>query len=322
MDFGPSEPSPPSGSPFSAKGAHLEALPVRAVVLCCDGLYQRALVQRARTHFHLVGVVVQHPPPASSARRWDRLRRYRDPRAVLRQAWSRLALRPYQRRGRELEDRLFRPEGSEPGLPMDVPVHHTSAINGAETVEFLRHLAPELILVNGTQLLREPILSLRPHIRHGILNLHTGLSPYSRGANCNLYMVLEGHPELVGVTVHHIDPGIDSGDIIRSAQVPMEPDDNFETIDVRSFDVGINLLLEGARDLVEGRAQRVRQWEKGKLFLQRTGYHYEPWQRLQANRLLKQGMLRDYLAHKAARDAGLRLIGSVEESVGAQESLV
>jgi methionyl-tRNA formyltransferase len=205
---------------------------------------------------------------------------------------------------------------------MDVPVHHTSAINGAETVEYLRDLAPELILVNGTQLLREPILSLRPQIRHGILNLHTGLSPYSRGANCNLYMVLEGHPELVGVTVHHIDPGIDSGDIIRSAQVPMEPDDNFETIDVRSFDVGINLLLEGARDLVEGRALRVRQWEQGKLFLQRTGYHYEPWQRLQANRLLKQGMLRDYLAHKAARDAGLRLIGSAEESVGAQESRV
>jgi folate-dependent phosphoribosylglycinamide formyltransferase PurN len=293
---------------------------VRAVVLCCDGLYQRTLVQRARSHFHLVGVVVQHPPQASAARRWDRLRRYRDPRAVLRQAWSRLALRPYQRRGRELEDRLFRPEGCEPALPMDVPVHHTSAINGAETVEYLRDLAPELILVNGTQLLREPILSLRPQIRHGILNLHTGLSPYSRGANCNLYMVLEGHPELVGVTVHHIDPGIDSGDIIRSAQVPMEPDDNFETIDVRSFDVGINLLLEGARDLVEGRALRVRQWEQGKLFLQRTGYHYEPWQRLQANRLLKQGMLRDYLAHKAARDAGLRLIGSAEESVGAQES--
>jgi methionyl-tRNA formyltransferase len=299
-----------------------QVLPVRAVVLCCDGLYQRTLVQRARKHFQLVGVVVQHPPQASSAGGWERLRRYRDPRAAVRQAWSRLALRPYERRGRELEDRLFRPEGQEPTLPMDVPVHHTSAINGAETADFLRGLAPDLVLVNGTQLLREPILSLRPQIRHGIVNLHTGLSPYSRGANCNLYMVLEGHPELVGVTVHHIDPGIDSGDIIRSAQVPMEPDDSFETIDVRSFDVGINLLLEGARDLVEGRAQRVRQWEAGKLFLQRTGYHYEPWQRLQANRLLKRGLLRDYLAHKEARDAGLRLVGRAEEGVEARGSLV
>jgi folate-dependent phosphoribosylglycinamide formyltransferase PurN len=282
---------------------------VRAVVLCCDGLYQRTLVQRAQSHFHLVGVVVQHPPQASAARRWDRLRRYRDPRAVLRQAWSRLALRPYQRRGRELEDRLFRPEGCEPALPMDVPVHHTSAINGAETVEYLRDLAPELILVNGTQLLREPILSLRPQIRHGILNLHTGLSPYSRGANCNLYMVLEGHPELVGVTVHHIDAGIDSGDIILSAQVPPEPDDDFETLDLRTFHVGIERLIEAAHLLAQGRAQRVPQWEKGKLFLRRTGYDYELWQRLAASRRMEAGLVRDYLADRAHRDAAVRVVG-------------
>jgi methionyl-tRNA formyltransferase len=142
------------------------------------------------------------------------------------------------------------------------------------------------------------------------VNLHTGLSPYSRGANCNLYMILEGHPELVGVTVHHIDPGIDSGDIIRSAQVPLEPGDNFETIDVRSFHVGIELLLAAARELVAGRAARVPQWEKGKLFLQRTGYRYEPWQRLEANRRLEGGLLAEYLADREARDAAVRLVGA------------
>jgi hypothetical protein len=122
-------------------------------------------------------------------------------------------------------------------------------------------------------------------------------------------MILEGHPELVGVTVHHIDAGIDSGDIIRSAQVPLQSDDNFETIDVRSFDLGIDLLIAAARDQVAGRAERVRQWEQGKLFLQRTGYHYEPWQRLQASRLLEGGLLRDYLNHRAERDAAIRVVG-------------
>jgi hypothetical protein len=32
------------------------------VVLCCDGLYQRWLVQRASQMFDLVGVELQHPP--------------------------------------------------------------------------------------------------------------------------------------------------------------------------------------------------------------------------------------------------------------------
>ena len=242
-----------------------------------------------------------------------RLKRYRDPGALTRQLMARWKLPAYERRGETLKRQLFCPKGTPPEIPAEVPVLHTEAINGSETVGFVKHQAPDLILVNGTQLLREPLLALRPTIRHGIVNLHTGLSPYSRGANCNLYMILEGHPELVGVTIHHIDQGIDSGDIIRSAQVPLEPDDNFETIDVRSFHLGIMLLLEAARDLVEGRAQRVRQWEQGKLFLQRTGYHYESWQRLAASRLLEAGLLREYLADRVNRDAAVRLVGAGSE---------
>jgi len=228
-------------SPLTGGASH----PTRVAVLCCEGLYQRWLVQRASQVFDLVGVVVQHPPASARQGRWARLKRYRDPRALLRQIQARRALPPYERLGRALQDRLFRPQGIEPAIPSSVPLLHTDAINGPDTVAFLKRLAPDLVLVNGTQLLREPVLALRPAMGHGIVNLHTGLSPYSRGANCNLYMILEGHPDLVGVTVHHIDPGIDSGDIIRSAQVPMEPGDNFETIDVRSFQVGIELLLEG-----------------------------------------------------------------------------
>ena len=288
---------------------HPAAPSPRLVVLCCDGFYQRALVQRAARVFDLVGVVVQHPPAQKRRSLRSRLSRYRDPAALGRQLVARWGLPRHEQRGEALRQRLFAPAGTEPAIPDGVPVLHTDAINGPDTVAFLRRQAPDLVLVNGTQLLRQPVLELLPQIRYGIINLHTGLSPYSRGANCNLYMILEGHPELVGVTVHHIDAGIDSGDIIRSAQVPLQSDDNFETIDVRSFDLGIDLLIAAARDHVAGRAERVRQWEKGKLFLQRTGYHYEPWQRLQASRRLEGGLLRDYLSHRAERDAAVRVVG-------------
>lgn len=282
----------------------------RTVVLCCDGLVQRWLAQRAHEELDLLGVVVQHPSRGRANSRLGRFSRYRDPRVLARQLLARLALPRYERRGEALRHELFCRDGRPPALPDGVPVLHTQAINGPDTVAFLRRLAPELLLVNGTQLLRQPILDLLPSLPLGIVNLHTGLSPYSRGANCNLYMILEGHPELVGVTVHHIDSGIDSGDIIRSAQVPLQPDDNFETIDLRSFHLGIELLLAAAHDLARGDAVRVPQWERGKLFLQRTGYHYEPWQRLAANRLLERGLLAEYLRHRRERDAGVRLVGT------------
>ncbi len=280
---------------------------LRVVVLCCDGLYQRHLIRRAAEDFHLVGLVLQVPAPQRRGR-LARLTPYRNPLRLARQLMARLLLPAHERRGALLQQELFFHQGEPPALPEAVPRLVTASINEERTARFLADLAPDIVLVNGTQLLRQPILALIPSIRHGIINLHTGLSPYSRGANCNLYMVMEGHPELVGVTVHHIDPGIDSGDIILSAQVPLEPDDNFETIDVRSFHIGIELLLEAARQLEAGTAQRVPQWEQGKLFLRRTGYAYEPWQRLQANRRTGQGLIRAYLADRPGRDRNVRLV--------------
>ncbi len=280
---------------------------LRVVVICCDGLYQRHLILRVAEEFTLAGVVLQVSAPKRGGR-LARLAPYRDPRRLLRQLKARLLLPPHERRGARLQQQLFFRQGEPPQLPEEVPLLVTESINDVRTASFLADLAPDIVLVNGTQLLRQPILALIPGIRHGLINLHTGLSPYSRGANCNLYMVMEGCPELVGVTVHHIDPGIDSGDIILSAQVPMQSDDNFETIDVRSFHVGIELLLEATRQLEAGTAQRVPQWEQGKLFLRRTGYTYEPWQRLLANRRTEQGLIRAYLADRPNRDRNVRLV--------------
>jgi hypothetical protein len=280
---------------------------LRVAVLCCEGLYQRHLIRRVAEEFQLVGVVLQDSPPGTRGP-LARLATYRNPLRLLRQLIARWLLRPHDRRGAELQRRLFHQHGSPPALPPAVPLLVTTAINEERTAGFLREVAPDIVLVNGTQLLREPVLALIPTIRHGIVNLHTGLSPYARGANCNLYMLMEGHPELVGVTVHHIDPGIDSGDIILSARVPMEPDDDFETIDVRSFHVGIELLIEATHRLEAGTAPRVPQWEQGKLFLRRTGYRYEPWQRLVTNRRIARGMVRAYLADRPRRDAAARVV--------------
>lgn len=153
---------------------------LRVAVLCCDGLYQRHLVRRVAEAFTLVGVVLQVSPPDS--RSWTtRLARYRRPLRLLRQLIARVLLRPHDRRGAALQRQLFHHNGAPPELPAEVPVLVTSAINEQRTADFLRQLSADIVLVNGTQLLRAPVLELIPSIRHGLINLHTGLSPYSRG---------------------------------------------------------------------------------------------------------------------------------------------
>lgn len=280
---------------------------LRVVLLCGKGDYQAELVRRAALRLDLVGVV-WHSPPAPKGTWLQRVSRYRNPRALLRYLEVRACLPRYERAAEQLRQAKFpSPNSSRLG----VAEINVADINSAEAVDFVRARLPDIVLVNGTNLLRRPVLALLPSIRLGIINLHTGLSPYSRGGNCNLFMVLEGHPELVGVTIHHINRGIDSGDIILSMQVPMFPDDNYEMLDIRTFDTGIDALLSAAQQLDEGRAARVPQWELGKLFLQRTGYSYEPYLRLKANRIVEDGLIRNYLAERHLRDACVRVIGEV-----------
>ena len=55
------------------------------------------------------------------------------------------------------------------------------------------------------------------HVGGKIINLHISLLPYNRGADPNLWSFLEDTPK--GVTIHYIDSGIDTGDIIAQKEV-------------------------------------------------------------------------------------------------------
>lgn len=283
--------------------------------MCCDGLWQRALVRDVAERYDLVGVLlVDFPGPDPSdnwwKRRWRRYRSYLNPVTLVRHLVARRLTSRWEDQALPLVRELFYEDGRPPPEPLDVPVLRVRNVNEPAAVEFARALQPDVVCVNGTNLLRRPMLDLIDRIPLGIVNMHTGLSPYSRGGNCNLFMLLEGHPELVGVTIHHIDRGIDSGDLILTGRPELEPGDTFETIRAKVFRLGIDLMLEAIERLARGTAERVKQWTPGKLFLRRTGYRYSPWVRVRVNRRLRRGLLDEYLADRTRRDADVRLVGT------------
>ena len=62
----------------------------------------------------------------------------------------------------------------------------------------------------------------------GVVNLHPSFLPYNRGSNPDIWSIVEGTP--AGVTLHYIDKGVDTGDIIAQKQVTVEPVDTGETL--------------------------------------------------------------------------------------------
>src|SRR6185295_18584444 len=59
------------------------------------------------------------------------------------------------------------------------------------------------------------------------INLHISLLPWNRGADPNLWSFLEDTPK--GVTIHCIDVGIDTGDILAQREVAPLPTDTLRT---------------------------------------------------------------------------------------------
>jgi methionyl-tRNA formyltransferase len=282
---------------------------VKTVLFCCDGLYQRDLMWRLYDAFRLQAIVLQIDQSVRTGL-WQRLSRYANPKALARYLEARWKRKAYDLKAKPVLESLFFRNGNMPTLPPDVPTIVVDNINSARTEKALDQFRPDIICVNGTRLIREPLLGQISELPLGMINLHTGLSPYSRGGNCNLFMLIERHPELVGITIHHIDRGIDHGDIIITSRPDMSPDNNYEIIDAKTFGLGNECMVAAVRQLHDGKAERVPQWTEGKLFLRRTGYVYDPFLHVKVNRILSNGLIRDYLARKSEMDAGVRLIGT------------
>jgi methionyl-tRNA formyltransferase len=164
--------------------------------------------------------------------------------------------------------------------------------NATENVAAIRALDPRLIAVHSTSLIKEELIGAFPQ---RIINLHAGLSPYYRGSGTNLYPFYYGDLECVGMTVHYLDIGIDSGDIILQGRPVFDPDDNPHTIGCKNVQVGAALMTRGLeRYLSSGPPPGVKQdLSRGKLFLKKA-FNDEVLQTIQRN--LANGMVRQYAA--------------------------
>ncbi len=87
--------------------------------------------------------------------------------------------------------------------------------NAPESIARLKEWSPDVILFAGGNILRKPLLDVP---RLGVLNAHLGLLPEVRGMSSPEWSLLNNVP--VGITLHFIDEGIDTGPILRKYEFP------------------------------------------------------------------------------------------------------
>jgi methionyl-tRNA formyltransferase len=91
----------------------------------------------------------------------------------------------------------------------------------------------------------------------GCLNLHPALLPYNRGANPNVWSIVEGTP--AGVTLHYMTPGIDTGAIVAQREVETDFADTGKDLYERLEDAQVDLFREAWPEIEAGRAAATPQ---------------------------------------------------------------
>lgn len=103
-------------------------------------------------------------------------------------------------------------------------------------------------------LLKPEFLSLLPR---GCLNLHPAFLPFNRGAHPNVWSIVDRTP--AGVTLHYIDEGVDTGDIVCQKQVLVAPTDTGESLYHKLERAGLELLHEAWPAIHSGQIKRTPQ---------------------------------------------------------------
>jgi hypothetical protein len=174
--------------------------------------------------------------------------------------------------------------------------------NAPGQITAMRALEPDVVLVFGTSLLKQPVIDAFPN---RIINVHLGLSPYYRGAGTNFWPLVNGEPEYCGATIHLLDIGVDTGAILAHVRPDIRSSDGPHDIGNRTIAAAAEVLPEIARAHVRNPMRGVPQQGSGRVY-KRADFSAAAVNRLYAN--FAAGMIDEYLTHTAARDAKLTLV--------------
>ena len=146
---------------------------------------------------------------------------------------------------------------AEAVFPYYVPLYRPPInVNDPVFIEVLRGLKADLFFSTYFGRLFSPEVLAIPRL--GCINMHNSLLPKYRGQSPSTWGIVNGDTE-GGQTIHYLDAGIDSGDMIAKRAIPIEPDDTGASFGRKLIDLGVELFQDTYPLIKAGAAPRTPQ---------------------------------------------------------------
>lgn len=138
-----------------------------------------------------------------------------------------------------------------------IPYRFMVSSDDIDLEDWIRRQAPDVIVVfSMSQLLKENIFNIP---KYGAINLHPSYLPEYRGPNPDFWQYYDRELS-PGVTVHYIDAGEDTGDIIFQERIEVPLGINSpQRLDRLIDQCGVRLLLKSLDSIQSGIVQRIKQ---------------------------------------------------------------
>lgn len=144
----------------------------------------------------------------------------------------------------------------ETAINLGLRVHQPEKVNDVETIELIKSVKPDFIIVAAYgQILKEELLSIP---KYGCLNIHASLLPKYRGAAPINWAIINGD-SISGVTIMKMEKGLDSGPMILKAETKIDDDETAEELHDRLSVMGAELITQAIDDIINGRASFIPQ---------------------------------------------------------------
>jgi methionyl-tRNA formyltransferase len=129
-------------------------------------------------------------------------------------------------------------------------------INSSEFIETVKSYNVDLLVsMSFNQIFKTQILNV-PKL--GVINCHAGKLPFYRGRNILNWALINDEKEF-GITVHYVDEGIDTGDIIKQQCYPISENDDYNSLLEIAYVECASILYKALKEIQEGNSKRIVQ---------------------------------------------------------------
>ena len=132
----------------------------------------------------------------------------------------------------------------------DQRIVNLASADSPDLADAIRQMQAEIVLLAGCRMLSKTTLAA---IHCPVLNYHAGITPKYRGMNGGYWALATGDAGNFGATVHLVDAGVDTGDVLHQVHGKPQPGDNLTNYALRLAALSRDICIRGVEDALDGR---------------------------------------------------------------------